>query len=230
MTASAVSSARSDPARPIAMPVSAVARAGASLTPSPASSTRCPAVCRARTALAFSWGRRPARTSLMPACPGETGSGTRVIAGGQDRYGPGQGGDGGDGGSGRGAKLVGDAQHASQDTVQEHHDGGLPGLFQAGDGGRGRMPVPRLRPGDGGAADLYQPPGDAGADHASRLGREVTGPPQPQPGLVRGRDHGTDQGMLRRVLRGRGKSQQLPRIQAGAGQHDSVGEMGGRRG
>ena len=69
MTALAVSSARSDLARPIAMPVPAVARAGASLTPSPASSTRCPAVCRARTASAFSWGRRPARTSLMPTRP-----------------------------------------------------------------------------------------------------------------------------------------------------------------
>src|ERR1700729_3171151 len=42
MTASAVSRARSDPARPIATPVCAAARAGASLTPPPPAGMRRP--------------------------------------------------------------------------------------------------------------------------------------------------------------------------------------------
>jgi hypothetical protein len=47
-------------------PTITAARAGASLTPSPNSSTRCPSACRAATTSSLSWGRSPARTSVMP--------------------------------------------------------------------------------------------------------------------------------------------------------------------
>ena len=64
--ASAVSRARSEPRRPIAIPRCAAAMAGASFTPSPTSITRWPCSCRARTCATLSAGSSPARTSVMP--------------------------------------------------------------------------------------------------------------------------------------------------------------------
>lgn len=66
MTASAVSRARSDPARPIATPTVAAVMAGASLTPSPTTITLAPPASSSRTASTLSCGSSPARTSVMP--------------------------------------------------------------------------------------------------------------------------------------------------------------------
>ncbi|MCY1249391.1 hypothetical protein D9M72_629200 [compost metagenome] len=63
---SAVSIATSVPMVPMAMPVSAVARAGASLTPSPTMAVGC-RVWSVRMIAALSSGRRSAWTSVMPA-------------------------------------------------------------------------------------------------------------------------------------------------------------------
>src|SRR5665647_3262052 len=65
-TTSAVSMATSVPA-PIATPMSAVARAGASLTPSPTMATRRPARCSSVTLSALSPGRTSAMTVSMPS-------------------------------------------------------------------------------------------------------------------------------------------------------------------
>ncbi len=51
---------------PIAMPTSAAARAGASLTPSPAMATTWPSACRRRTTSAFCSGSTSATTSSRP--------------------------------------------------------------------------------------------------------------------------------------------------------------------
>ncbi len=60
--------ATSEP-EPMAMPTSAWARAGASLTPSPAMATRWPAFCREKMAAALSWGFSSAWT-LVDAADG----------------------------------------------------------------------------------------------------------------------------------------------------------------
>lgn len=66
MMASAVSRARSEPCRPIAIPVLAAAMARASLTPSPISRTRWPTCSSLCTAVALSAGSRRERTLSMP--------------------------------------------------------------------------------------------------------------------------------------------------------------------
>ncbi len=52
----------------MAMPISAVTRAGASLIPSPAMATFRPLACSSRIFSAFSVGRTSAMTSSMPTC------------------------------------------------------------------------------------------------------------------------------------------------------------------
>ncbi len=64
-TMSAVSTATSVPA-PMAMPTSAWASAGASLTPSPVMATTSPRAWTSLTLRAFSWGRTSANTSSIP--------------------------------------------------------------------------------------------------------------------------------------------------------------------
>lgn len=66
--ASAACRVRSEPAPPIAIPVCAAARAGASLMPSPTTATRCSSVSSSRTAVTLSSGSSSARTSVIPTC------------------------------------------------------------------------------------------------------------------------------------------------------------------
>ena len=66
-TMSALSMATSVPA-PMAMPTSARASAGASLTPSPTIATLWPASWSLRTSCSLSWGSTSATTRVMPIC------------------------------------------------------------------------------------------------------------------------------------------------------------------
>gem|GEM_PF-4019477 len=63
---SAVSTATAEPAAPMATPMSAAARAGASFTPSPTIATVCPPRCSSRTISSLSSGSSDALTSVMP--------------------------------------------------------------------------------------------------------------------------------------------------------------------
>jgi hypothetical protein len=72
--------ATSVPIAPIAIPMSAVARAGASLTPSPTIAVGCWARSRAMMA-DLSSGRRSACTWLDAGLAGERGGGALVVAG-----------------------------------------------------------------------------------------------------------------------------------------------------
>ncbi|MNP01436.1 hypothetical protein D3C76_932500 [compost metagenome] len=62
-----VSLATSEP-EPMAMPMSAVAKAGASLTPSPTMATTCPSLCSCLITAALSSGKTSAITRSMPTC------------------------------------------------------------------------------------------------------------------------------------------------------------------
>ena len=66
---------------PIAMPTSADASAGASLTPSPTIATACPRAWRSATAAALPSGRTSAMTRSMPAAPRDRLGGPSVVAG-----------------------------------------------------------------------------------------------------------------------------------------------------
>ena len=77
-TMSAASLATSVPPRPIAIPMSAVRNAGASLTPSPVMATTCPPACSASTSRSFSSGDTRANTPVPATAAEYSASGISV--------------------------------------------------------------------------------------------------------------------------------------------------------
>ena len=76
---SALSMAASLPAAPMAIPTDAVARDGASFTPSPTIATGPYAASSSFNASTFSWGRRPAPHLVHPDVSSHTLCGGRVV-------------------------------------------------------------------------------------------------------------------------------------------------------
>ena len=127
-TTSAVSIATSVPA-PIAMPRSAWASAGASLTPSPTIATRLPAACSSATLAALSAGQHLGDDGVDAQLVGDPLGGGLVVPGEHDDLHPGlvQGGDGRGGGVPGG---VGQGDHGDGAAVDGDQHRGPPGRGQ----------------------------------------------------------------------------------------------------
>lgn len=122
-TASAVSSARPEPALPIAMPACAAARAGASLTPSPTTSLGALGFPR------FYGGHLVLREGASadvgdPDLGGKMAGGTFVVVRQQDRRAAGDSGERDHRRLGVGAEPVGDTGYAARRPVAQEEDAG----------------------------------------------------------------------------------------------------------
>ena len=133
---SAVSRAVSLPAAPIAMPTSAAARAGASLTPSPTIATEPYADFNSRTAATLSSGSSPARTSRDAQFRRDAFGGRGLIAGQHHDVGDAAGSQGLDRRRRRLARGVGHGQHADGAAPVRHHDDGVAVVLH-----RGQVPL-----------------------------------------------------------------------------------------
>ena len=124
-TRSAASRATSVPPRPIATPMLARRSAGASLTPSPVTATKCPDACAAATRSSFCSGVTRAKTlACAIACGSTRGARTRQLGAGQHLAGG-----GGD------AEFARDRQRRQRVVAGDHHHAN-PRLATAAHGAR----------------------------------------------------------------------------------------------
>ena len=223
---SAASMATSVPV-PMASPMSAAARAGASLIPSPAIPTVRPSACRRRISAALCSGSTSASTRLHPDLAGDRGGSAGVVTGQHDHV-DAQAAQRRDRGSRVVLDRVGDREHPGRLAVDggQHRRLALPGQLGGGglqgagaDAGGGQQP---------GAADQDRVPVHGGLDALAG--------DRPEPGRLRdvhapaggtGHDRG-GQRVLAVGLRGGHQCQQLVLVPSPGGPDVGEGGLGPR--
>ena len=204
---------------PTAMPRSAWARAGASLTPSPTTATTRPSRCRRRTTAAFSEGSTSATTSSIPTSAATARAGGRVVARQQhraqalatqqaDRLRAGR------------ADRVGDDHQPAHGAVPGHGDRRPAPVLRALEG-RAQAVVEREAPvgQQGRAADDHGVAIDDALDAQALAAREALRRRQRAGIGAGGLGDRPPDGVLRGVLQGAGEAQDLPAVGAGGRDH-----------